>query len=399
MKGQNPYSPMLPGLAALVLFVFSAGSIADEPFRPTSDDQVLEEVPASSGESQSRVAALRAMAERNPDQLGPAVTLAREYLKQYRKQGDARYLGYAEAAIDDWLSDEPLPDDILLIRAHLSQSRHDFESALDDLAQLLERDSRQPQALLMQASIATVRADYPLARESCENLARMTRQLVVTTCLSAVTSITEGPDVAYQALQPALDAHSRHSAATRAWALTLAGEIAARQGRIDTAEAHFEEALTLTSPNIYRLNAYADLLLHQDRPEAALRLLEGRPAADGILLRQALAAAKLGRDDARELEARLDRRFEAARARGDNVHRREATRFLLELRDAPNEALEIARANWDVQREPTDARLLMRAALTAGQPEAARPALDWMGERFISVRLQSLAERLREAEQ
>ena len=34
--------------------------------------------------------------------------------------------------------------------------------------------------------------------------------------------------------------------------------------------------------------------------------------------------------------------------------------------------------NYQVQKEPRDAEILMRAALAANQPKAAQPALDWL---------------------
>ena len=41
-------------------------------------------------------------------------------------------------------------------------------------------------------------------------------------------------------------------------------------------------------------------------------------------------------------------------------------------------ALALARDNWDVQREPADARLLLEAARAAGDPAAAGPVLDFL---------------------
>jgi hypothetical protein len=58
----------------------------------------------------------------------------------------------------------------------------------------------------------------------------------------------------------------------------------------------------------------------------------------------------------------LGARFDASRARGDVVHRREEARYWLSLRDDPSRAHALAKANWDVQKEPWDARILREAA-------------------------------------
>ena len=47
------------------------------------------------------------------------------------------------------------------------------------------------------------------------------------------------------------------------------------------------------------------------------------------------------------------------------------------LDDAPG-ALRLAAENYQLQREPRDARILMEAALVANEPAAAKPALAWM---------------------
>ena len=49
-----------------------------------------------------------------------------------------------------------------------------------------------------------------------------------------------------------------------------------------------------------------------------------------------------------------------------------------------------------MQREPADARVLLEAALAAGQRAAAEPALKWMAESGIeSLALQILAVQLK----
>ena len=58
-------------------------------------------------------------------------------------------------------------------------------------------------------------------------------------------------------------------------------------------------------------------------------------------------------------------------------------------------ALPLARADFALQKEPADARILLEAALAARQPASARPVLDWMAASGIeSVVLRQLAARL-----
>jgi hypothetical protein len=45
--------------------------------------------------------------------------------------------------------------------------------------------------------------------------------------------------------------------------------------------------------------------------------------------------------------------------------------------NAPEAALRLAEANWTVQREPADARILLDAAEASHAPRAAVPVLAW----------------------
>jgi hypothetical protein len=126
------------------------------------------------------------------------------------------------------------------------------------------------------------------------------------------------------------------------------------------------------------LARYADLLLDHGRAEAVVALLPGEPRDDGLLLRLAIAELRLGLASAGSHRRLLRARFEAARRRGEALHLGEEARFRLELESEVREALRLARENFSVQREPRDARSLLEAALAAGEPAAAEPALTWL---------------------
>ena len=81
----------------------------------------------------------------------------------------------------------------------------------------------------------------------------------------------------------------------------------------------------------------------------------------------------------------------------DDTHAREAAYLALYLLDEPRRALDIALANWAVQREPIDARLVLEAALAARAPAAAQPVVDWLQANSVQhVELERLRARLGE---
>ena len=77
-----------------------------------------------------------------------------------------------------------------------------------------------------------------------------------------------------------------------------------------------------------------------------------------------------------------------------DYYRGEEARFALQLEDDAPKALQLARENWQEQRGPADARILLEAALAVPEPSAARPVLDWLATTGIEdVALTRLAER------
>src|SRR6185295_12095115 len=170
------------------------------------------------------------------------------------------------------------------------------------------------------------------------------------------------------------------NAELREWALTLAAEIAARQGNFDAAQRHFLAALALDPRDPYLKGAYADFLLDRGRPAEVQSLLRNETKNDGLLLRLALAEQRL--PEAHEAlvthRADLAERFDAARRRGDSMHRREEARFRLAIESDAVGALKLAQDNWAVQREPADLRILIEAARAAGDQDALRIASDWI---------------------
>lgn len=383
-------------LAASLLLVL-AGAAGAAPRVPTDEAEVLARVRPASDPQAMALRALGAQLAAEPQNLAVALDLARRHLVIARTSLDPRHVGYAEAALGPWIALPEPPPGVRLLRATMRQSRHEFADALADLDAVLRAAPGNAQALLTRATVRLVVADTDGARRDCAALAGRASALVATTCRAAVDATTgraaQALDDLAQALRPAplTDAPD-----VRAWALTLQAEILVRLGRAADAEAPFQAALALDPADVYARAAYADLLLETGRPPAARALVERDLAPDALLLRAALAARAMAAPDADALLALLLDRMQEAAMRGDTTHLREAARVQLDLLGQPRRALDSARRNFAIQREPADALLLLRAAHAAGQGAAAKPALDWLaatGAEDVAIR--AAAEALR----
>ncbi|CDH44720.1 hypothetical protein [Candidatus Contendibacter odensensis] len=378
-----------------------AGPVLATPLTPTDPNQVLERLPLAATDPVVReLQGLRRQLVAQPDDLDLALQVARRNIEIGRSEADPRYYGYAQAALAPWWEQMPPPPEVLLLRAVLRQNRHDFAGALTDLQQVLVVRPRHAQAWLTQAVIQQVQGEPAAALRSCLALRRLARSLLSNACLSGALGRGGQIEFAYASLQRALETPAEADAEERLYALTVLAELAEQRGDVSAAEQHFRAALNLGRRSVYLLGAYADFLLDQNHPAAVRDLLRDEQRADNLLLRLALAERRLA-DPAWQRHAEvLEARFAAARQRGDGVHIASEARLRLDLRQQPQEALVLAQRNWaQQQREPQDARLLLEAALAAGQPAAAREVLDWISRvKLEDQRLVDLSQRLRETQ-
>ncbi len=369
-----------------------------EPYRPTDDAQVLQRLGFKASDPVAReLDSLRINLRRHPRNLDTAVQLATRYIEQGRSEGDPRFLGQAQAVLSPWWSEATPPPSILLLRATIRQSAHEFDQALADLDQALLVQPSNAQAWLTKASILQVQARYDEARRACQRLARLAASHVLRGCLSDVASLTGQSAKSRELLRNVLSEPAL-SGRERIWVATILAEMASRTGAVREAEQYFSEAFTVGIKDQYLLGTYADFLLDQDRYREVISLVQHETKADGLLLRLALAEQALDLPSFHNHRSELAARFAAARERGTAVHTREEARFALALSHDAGRALPLAQANWNVQREPADARILLETALAHKQRAAAQPVFDWLETNHIEdQRLHQLARQIQEA--
>jgi Tfp pilus assembly protein PilF len=372
------------------------------PFRaayvPADDAEVLQEVPAASDPAVARMLALRAQQGQAPENLAAAISLAGAYIDYGRQIGDAHYAGYAEAVVARWLARSEPPASALLTEATILQYRHQFPEAREFLRRTLRRDPADAQAWLTQATLDMVQGDYAQAGKDCVKVTATAGFDWGLACSGNLRLYTGGARQSLALLEQARATSAGASPSYLAWTAGLMAEAAERLGDWPQAESHYREALNALPQDNFLLVAYADFLLDRGRPREVLALLADHTQSDTAFLRIALAKSTLQSEDAPRYTWIMAARFAALALRGSDYFGREQARFALELQHDPVAALDIARRNWQVQREPWDTRLLLAAALAAGQPQAAREALDFLqAAKLEDPLIAPLAARVRAA--
>ncbi|MBV9914479.1 MAG: hypothetical protein JOZ93_18010, partial [Sinobacteraceae bacterium] len=347
-----------------------------QPHRPVSDGEVLERVPAA-----AQIGALEALRRRlatRPDDLQSALTLAHGYLALGRSTGDPRLVSYTEATLAPWLAAQPRNAAVLTLQAAALQYLHQFNDSLALLERVTAIEPLNAEAWLMKATILQVQGRLQPAREACRPLLRAAGQLIALTCVTSVNSLNGRLGESQTALRGAFSNDPGISPELRAWMLSVLADMAARAGDSAQAEHDLRTALQLAPQDGFVQAAYADLLLAQRRDPEVLQLLHGMEQQDNLLLRLAIAGTRLNVAQAAGWSRDFQARYETARRAGDATHVREQARFLLEVRGDGAAALLLAGQNWNVQHEPADIQLFVRAALAQHDLQLARPALDWV---------------------
>lgn len=367
------------------------------PYQPGNDAQILEKLPAATGLANQELRAFRKQLAANPDRTELAVDLAKSYVARGKAEADPRYYGYAEGLLKNWWSLPEPPPNVLLLRALIKQHCHDFNGALQDLDKLLKQQPDNAQGWLTRAVVLRVQARYPDALQSCAPLIDLDDALLAATCLAEVNSLMGQAQKSYDFLKDVLAEQKTAGTEQRQWTLAVLADIAARLGKTDEAEKQFAEAAGLNHPNIYLLGAYADFLLDQHQPQKVVFLLHDKNRVDALFLRIVLAKQQLADNDLVQATNELEARFAASRMRGENLHQGDEARLTLHVLNRAEDALRLAKANWQAQREPKDARILLEAALASHDAESAQPVLELLSTSGMEhPQLQNLAAKIRQ---
>lgn len=361
------------------LLLFSS-PVDASPRIPRHDNEVLEKLPAAQNSLRRQSPSAPQASTTLP--FAEAVSEAKRLVDLARTESDPRYLGRAQALVSPWYQLSDPPFEVRLLRAIIRQSTHDFDGALHDLQVCLQESPSNAQAWLVKATIHTVRGEWQAARDAGLALTPLTERLVSASLASSIASVNGQAEESCRLLESCLSGDRVSAPTVRLWAHTLLAETYSRRGQSAVAESHFKTAMRMGIRDAYLRGAYADFLLAEGRPAEVLPLLSETTLSDGLLLRLALAEHQLnpGSASVAARVASLIQRFESARRRGEAIHQREEAMFELQLRNHPQRALELARANWAVQREPADVKIFLESALAVGHSESVNQLRYWLAE-------------------
>ncbi len=366
----------------LILLLAILETIQAKPFIPEYDNQVLERLPGQlfQSESSAKIKQLKTQIKSHPNDWSSASQLAQHYIDLAKTQADPRYMGYAQAILNPWWQKPQQSSQALIMRAVIRQNAHDFKGAIEDLDQILNVQPGHVQANLIKATIATVQGNYPLAIQHCRQLMRRSSMFLALVCQSTPASLSGNAEITYKLVHQILSTTASMPEKQNVWAWTSLAENAWRLGYFNAADQHFQSALKIGVRDNYLLRVYADFLLQQHRPHDVIKLIASETRIDSLLLRLALAEQMTLSEQLSNHIALLNERFEANRNRGSSLHKGDEARFRLLLLNQPQTALQLARQNWQFQRESADTYILLQSAIAANDSEMIQKVKHWLSE-------------------
>ena len=358
--------------AIIAILLWPSFAVFAANYQPKSDDEVLFVIPKGLTPSSAPVTA--DIGQSDPE--GTEIVVA-ELLAQARKSGDPRLYGQAQAKLTPWWKDKELSGRLLLHRANIKQFNHQFQPALVDLRKFLQKDPLDLKGQLMLMSVHLVLGQFEDAARACQAIGQI-NVMIQKICTAGVLSQSGKSDEALTILQPLEGLIEIRFRAVLPYFVWTMADAYARQGRLDDAVKYYGIGLELSPNERFALAALADLWFDKNESQKTLIALKEQTQHDGLLVRLAIAQRRGGDPGLASSVAELKARFEREGLRGASRHDREGALFQLHVLGNGKEALQLAKANWEVQRETTDVRIYLDAAVAEKSETDLKDIVNWM---------------------
>jgi hypothetical protein len=301
-----------------------------------------------------------------------AIALANALLDRAHARREPMYIGRAEAVLAVRARLAGSNATVRRLYAQTLQYRHDFRTAARLLDTVLGSNPRDAAARSLRASVRLVQGDFAGARTDCAQLigAGDAHARIGLACLAeALAGVGE-----LERARALLTTLPTAGTEADAYLLAVRAELAERSGDLGSATADYQAALSLSPDDDSVRAALADALAAGGRRDEAYALLDVERPSLALRVRRALLASGTQRA---QLTRSASEWLALEASRGDARHDREAALLALGAgRHA--RALEYATANFAVQRELPDVRVLARAAVAAGDANAQRELRSWL---------------------
>lgn len=305
-----------------------------------------------------------------------SAALAEAYIERARSLREPAYFGRAEAVLTPLASKPGAAATLRRLYAQVLQYRHDFAAAESLLDSVLNDDAHDDDARLLRASVRLVRGDFDGARADCAQLAGAGGDAAAPgfACFAEALAGSGNLERGLALLDTVPANSAAQDVSARAYLLATRAELRERSDDMAGAIVDYRAAMSLAPNDDSIRAALADVLAAVGSKAEARSVLDVAKPSVALLVRSATLAEGSPRA---ELAARAGAWLALEAARGDSLHFREAAMLALVDGD-PARAVVAARANFQIQKELPDVRVLARAARAARDTQALDTLRQWM---------------------
>jgi hypothetical protein len=369
------------GRAAVALAVCAAcsgGAVAQTRYVPPPEQVVLAPSSQALGAQAGPLREAERGWRRNPNDLAAAVRYARAAFVLGLNEGDLRWYGTAKAALLPWWTEPSLSAEGHFLRGLVKQGFHDFAGGLADFNASLALDADRAEVWSWRFALHLLQTDLAAARQDCASMAQRFGPDEGQACEATLMVRTGQAAQAVGVFERLVQLPGFQGDGAQRWLRFHQGQALWAAGQPARAQAVWTAHLQAQPRDHGARLALVELLNATGQPADARRWASVPNPTDALLVQQLLASQVLKDGTADRLTQAMVQRLAAREQRGEGlIERPEMVFFIRAAHDVPR-GLKLAQDNWATQQEPVDGALLVEAALLLGQPEAARPVLDWV---------------------
>ncbi|MBL1274619.1 MAG: hypothetical protein COB30_000870 [Ectothiorhodospiraceae bacterium] len=368
----------------IIVFFISISVCNAAPFTPENENLVIYQVEKTA--LSEKLESLRINMLENKTNSSDLEAYVAFSINVARKKSDPRYFGYAKAALQPTIKQYFISGThtgLLIHWADIMQFMHQFDEAERTLQRVINISRDNPRTNLMLSAIYQAQGRYPEALKQCNALFTRTSMLVLTACITQIKSLTGNLKDSFTVLSKQVYRESHSNAVNHAWVLSILAEMSERLNKNDQAADFFTESLRLDPLNGFTRSAYADFLLDQGKYRQVKDILSDHLFTDGLLLRYTMADVhsksnhQSTRQEIRNNIEKLHANYSLSQKMDGDSHLRDQAIFYLYLKKQQSKALALAKSNWEIYKEPADARILLRCAHLAGDEKTINQLREW----------------------
>jgi hypothetical protein len=241
-----------------------------------------------------------------------------------------------------------------------------------------------------------LRTDLVAAQQDCESMDRIFGQDESKAYRAILRYRTGDPQTAIGLLKTLVTSPNFQSASSKEWLALHLGEAYRVAGQSDMAIATWKKQLKITPKSHIIKLSLAELWIQEGQYLLVKEMSGSVASTDALLMQYILAYQGLKDPEEKKLAALLESRLKSQSLRQEALIERPQLIYFIDYAKDPAAGLRLSIENWQIQQEPRDAVLFLKAALALNQPQAAQSVLAWLEKtQYLDPQIKELGTRLK----